>query len=139
MSNKNLDIQLEQDTNTPLNVIANSSLFNITASRFNNIEIGGNPIAASISKLLTVLGEQDNTIRILSKILGHDHNDRQMHDMHNSLFEGISGGFVAGSEDMDYVGLLTGVTAFVNQQNKQIQKLIVAASVKDGPKIANLV
>jgi hypothetical protein len=139
MSNKNLDIQLEQDTNTPLNVIANSSLFNITASRFNNIEIGGNPIAASISKLLTVLGEQDNTIRILSKILGHNHNDRQMHDMHNSLFEGISGGFVAGSEDMDYVGLLTGVTAFVNQQNKQIQKLIVAASVKDGQKIANLV
>jgi hypothetical protein len=131
MSNKNLDIQLEQDTNTPLNVIANSSRFNITASRFNNIEIGGNPIAASISKLLTVLGEQDNTIRILSKILGHNHNDRQMHDMHNSLFEGISGGFVAGSEDMDYVGLLTGVTAFVNQQNKQIQKLIVAASVKD--------
>jgi hypothetical protein len=139
MSNKNLDIQLEQDTNTPLNVIANSSRFNITASRFNNIEIGGNPIAASISKLLTVLGEQDNTIRILSKILGHDHNDRQMHDMHNSLFEGISGGFVAGSEDMDYDDLLTGVTAFVNQQNKQIQKLIVAASVKDGPKIANLV
>ncbi len=68
MSNKNLDIQLEQYTNTPLNVIANSSRFNITASRFNNIEIGGNPIAASISKLLTVMGEQDNTIRILSKI-----------------------------------------------------------------------
>ncbi len=130
MSNKNLDIQLEQDTNTPLNVIANSSRFNITASRFNNIEIGGNPIAASISKLLTVLGEQDNTIRILSKILGHNHNDRQMHDMHNSLFEGISGGFVTGSEDMDYGDLLTGVTAFVNQQNQQIQKLIVAASVK---------
>jgi len=139
MSDKNLDIQLEQDTNTPLNVIANSSRFNITASRFNNIEIGGNPIAASVSKLLTVLGEQDNTIRILSKILGHDHNDRQIHDMHNSLFEGISGGFVAGSEDMDYGDLLTGVTAFVNQQNKQIQKLIVAASVKDGPKITNLV
>jgi hypothetical protein len=131
MSNKNLDIQLEQYTNTPLNVIANSSRFNITASRFNNIEIGGNPIAASVSKLLTVLGEQDNTIRILSKILGHNHNDRQMHDMHNSLFEGISGGFVAGSEDMDYGDLLTDVTAFVNQQNKQIQKLIVAASVKD--------
>jgi hypothetical protein len=131
MSNKNHNTILKQDINTPLNVIANSSRFNITASRFNNIEIGGNPIAASISKLLTVLGEQDNTIRILSKILGHNHNDRQMHDMHNSLFEGISGGFVAGSEDMDYVGLLTDVTAFVNQQNKQIQKLIVAASVKD--------
>jgi hypothetical protein len=136
MSNKNLDIQLEQDTNTPLNVIANSSRFNITASRFNNIEIGGNPIAASISKLLTVLGEQDNTIRILSKILGHNHNDRQMHDMHNSLFGGLSGGFVTGSEDMDLDGLLTQVTAFINQQNQQIQTLI-AASMKDEPKFAN--
>jgi hypothetical protein len=139
MSNKNLDIQLEQDTNTPLNVIANSSRFNITASRFNNIEIGGNPIAASISKLLTVMGEQDNTIRILSKILGHDHNDRQMHDMHNSLFEGISGGFVTGSEDIDYGGLLTQVTAFVTLQNQQIQTLIAAVSMKGEPKIANLI
>jgi hypothetical protein len=139
MSNKNHDIQIEQDTNTPLNVIANSSRFNITASRFNNIEIGGNPIASSISKLLTVMGEQDNTIRTLSKILGHNHNDRQMHDMHNSLFEGISGGFVAGSEYMDLGGLLNGVTTFVNQQNQQIQKLITAASMKDEPKIANLI
>jgi hypothetical protein len=139
MSNKNLDIQLEQYTNTPLNVIANSSRFNITASRFNNIEIGGNPIAASISKLLTVMGEQDNTIRILSKILGHNHNDRQMHDMHNSLFEGISGGFVTGSEDIDYGGLLTQVTAFVTLQNQQIQTLIAAVSMKGEPKIANLI
>jgi hypothetical protein len=136
MSNKNLDIQLEQDTNTPLNVIANSSRFNITASRFNNIEIGGNPVAASISKLLTVMGEQDNTIRTLSKIIGHNHNDRQMHDMHNSLFGGLSGGFVTGSEDMDLDGLLTQVTAFINQQNQQIQTLI-AASMKDEPKFAN--
>jgi hypothetical protein len=139
MCNKNHDIQLEQDTNTPLNVIANSSRFNITASRFNNIEIGGNPIAASISKLLTVMGEQDNTIRTLSKILGYNHNDQQMHDMHNSLFRGISGGFVADSEDVDYDGLLTHVTAFVTLQNQQIQTLIVAVSMKGEPKIANLI
>jgi hypothetical protein len=132
MSNKNHDINLEKNINTPLNVIANSSRFNITASRFNNIEIGGNPTTASISKLLTVMGEQDNTIRTLSKILGYDHNDRQMHDMHNSLFEGISGGFVTGSEDMDLGSLLTGVTAFVNQQNQQIKILVVAAEgIKD--------
>jgi hypothetical protein len=136
MSNKNHNTILKQDINTPLNVIANSSRFNITASRFNNIEIGGNPVAASISKLLTVMGEQDNTIRTLSKILGHNHNDRQMHDMHNSLFGGISGGFVTGSEDMDLDGLLTQVTAFINQQNQQIQTLI-AASMKDEPKFAN--
>jgi hypothetical protein len=136
MSNKNHNTILKQDINTPLNVIANSSRFNITASRFNNIEIGGNPVAASISKLLTVMGEQDNTIRTLSKILGHNHNDRQMHDMHNSLFGGLSGGFVTGSEDMDLDGLLTQVTAFINQQNQQIQTLI-AASMKDEPKFAN--
>jgi hypothetical protein len=136
MSNKNHNTILKQDINTPLNVIANSSRFNITASRFNNIEIGGNPVAASISKLLTVMGEQDNTIRTLSKIIGHNHNDRQMHDMHNSLFGGLSGGFVTGSEDMDLDGLLTQVTAFINQQNQQIQTLI-AASMKDEPKFAN--
>ena len=136
MSNNNHDIKLEQDINTPSNVIANASRFNITASRFNNIEIGGNPIAASISKLLTVMGEQDNTIRTLSKILGQNHNDRQMHDMHNSLFGGISGGFVTGSEDLDLDGLLTQITAFINLQNQRIQALI-AAIMKDEPKFAN--
>jgi hypothetical protein len=139
MSNKNHDTKLVQDINTPLNVIANSSRFNITASRFNNIEIGGNPIAASISKLLTVMGEQYNTIRTLSKILGQNHNDRQMHDMHNSLFGDISGCFVTGSEDMDYGDLLTQVTAYVNLQNQQIQTLIVAVSMKDETKIANMI
>ncbi|HXT85152.1 MAG TPA: hypothetical protein VN704_12625 [Verrucomicrobiae bacterium] len=137
MSNKNHNTILKQDINTPLNVIANSSRFNITASRFNNIEIGGNPIVTSISKLLTVMGEQDNTIKTLSKILGYDHNDRQMHDMHNSLFGGISGGFVTGSEDIDYGSLLTQVTVFVHQQNQQIQTLITAASMNDETNIAN--
>ncbi len=133
MSNKNQDIILEQDINTPLNVIANSTRFNISTSRFNNMEMGGNPIVESISKLLTVMGEQDNTIRTLSKILGHDHNDRQMHDMHNSLFGGISGGFVNGSEDLDLGGLLTQITAFINQQNQQVQALIAAIKTNCTP------
>ncbi len=60
MSNKNQDTQLEKDT--PLNVIANSSRFNISTSIFNNMEIGCNPIIESISKLLTFMGERDNTI-----------------------------------------------------------------------------
>ncbi len=136
MSSKNHDIKLEQDMNTPSNVIANATRFNITASRYNNMEIGGNPIAASISKLLTVMGEQDNTIRTLSKILGHSHNDQQMHDMHNSLFGGISGGFVTGSEDMDLGGLLTQITVFINLQNQRIQTLI-AATMTDETKFAN--
>ena len=62
MSNKNQDTQLEKDINTPLNVIANSSRFNISTSIFNNMEIGCNPIVESISKLLTFMGERDNTI-----------------------------------------------------------------------------
>jgi hypothetical protein len=132
MSNKNQDIKLEQDINTSLSVIANSSRFNITASRFNAMETGNNnPIAENICKLLTVMGEQDNTIRTLSKILGHNHNVRQMHDMHNSLFGGISGGFVTGSEeDMDLGGLLTRITAFINQQNQQVQTLIAIIKTK---------
>ncbi len=82
------------------------------------------------------MGEQDNTIRTLSKILGQNYNNRQMHDMHNSLFGGISGGFITSIEGMDYGGLLTQVTAFVNLQNQQIKTLIATASMKDEPKIA---
>jgi hypothetical protein len=134
MIKENYGIKLEHDINTPLNVIANASRFNNTnASRFNNIEIPGNPIAESIRKLLTVMGEQDNTIRTLSKILGHHHNNRQMHDMHNSLFGNISCNLVTGSEDMDLAGLLTQTTAFINQQNQQVQTLVTAIKTKCTP------
>jgi hypothetical protein len=133
---------LEQDVNTPLNVIANTSRFNITASRSNTMEAGNNdPIVVSIGKLLTVMGQQDNTIKTLSKILGYDYNDRQIHNMHNSLFGGISRGFVTGSEaekegeDINYGGLLTQITAYIQLQNQQIQKL-VASNMKNEQKIA---
>jgi hypothetical protein len=54
-----------------------------------------------------------------------------MHDMHNSLFGGISGGFVTGNEeDMDLGGLLTRITAFINQQNQQVQTLIAIIKTK---------
>ncbi len=46
--------------------------------------------------------------------------------MHNSLFGGISGGFVTGSEDMNLGSQLTLTTAFINHQNQQIQVLIDA-------------
>ena len=59
MSNKNQDIKLEQDINTPLSVIANSSRFNITASRFSTKGTGNNnPISENIGKLLTVIGKR---------------------------------------------------------------------------------
>ena len=89
------------------------------------MQIGGNPITVSIGKLLTVLGEQDNTIRILSKAIGQDYDEQQMHDMHNSLFGGLLSGSGTGREGLDLEGLLTQITAFINQQNQQIQTLIV--------------
>ena len=84
----------------------------------------GNPITVSLGKLLTVMGEQDNTIRVLSKALGQNHNDQQLHDMHNSLFGGLVGGSGAGKEGMNLGPLLTQITTFINQQNQQIQTLI---------------
>jgi hypothetical protein len=116
------------DANTPPNVIANAARFN---TQFNNMTIGGNPITVSIGKLLTVMGEQDNTIRILSKTIGQNYNEQQMHDMHNSLFGGLlygsgTGRGEEGGGGMDLRGLLTQITAFINQQNQQIQTLIAA-------------
>ena len=89
MSKQGQNVKPTPDANTPPNVIANAARFN---AQFNNIQIGGNPITVSIGRLLTVLGEQDNTIRILSKAIGRNYNERQMHDMHNSLFGGLLGG-----------------------------------------------
>ena len=107
--------------NTPQNVISNAAQFN---RHFLDKQIGGNPITVSLGKLLTVMGEQDNTIRVLSKALGQNHNDQQLHDMHNSLFGGLVSGSGAGKEGMNLGPLLTQITTFINQQNLQIQTLI---------------
>jgi hypothetical protein len=129
MSNRNQknqqgqNVKPAENANTPQNVIANAARFN---TQFNNMQIGGNPITVSIGKLLTVMGEQDNTIRILSKTIGQNYNEQQMHDMHNSLFGGLVGGSGAGGGSIDLNGLLTQITIFINQQNQQIQTLIAA-------------
>ena len=72
MSKQAQNVKLVQDANTPPNVIANTARFN---TQFNNIQIG-NPITVNIGKLLTVMGEQDNTIRILSKAIGQNYNEQ---------------------------------------------------------------
>ena len=41
---------------------------------FLDSQLGGNPATVSIGRMLTVMSEQDNTIRVLSKILGRDYN-----------------------------------------------------------------
>ncbi|MGA8912547.1 MAG: hypothetical protein WB443_06795 [Nitrososphaeraceae archaeon] len=69
MSKQAQNVKPVQDANTPPNVIANTARFN---TQFNNIQIG-NPITVNIGKLLTVMGEQDNTIRILSKAIGQNY------------------------------------------------------------------
>jgi hypothetical protein len=84
-------------TNTPSNVIANAARFN---KQFLDSQLGGNPATVSIGKMLTVMSEQDNTIRVLSKILARDYNEQHLHDMHNSLFGDIASGPTSGREGM---------------------------------------
>ena len=123
MGKQGQNVEPTHDANTPPNVIANAARFN---TQFDNIQIGGNPITVSIGKLLTVMGEQDNTIRILSKAIGRNYDEQQMHDMHNSLFGGLLGRSGTDREGMDLRSLLTQITTFINQQNQQIQTLIAA-------------
>jgi fido (protein-threonine AMPylation protein) len=108
--------------NTPQDVIADASRFN---TQFNKLQIGGNSASVSIGKMLTVMSEQDNTIRILSRILGREYNEQHLHDIHNSLFGNLDN--TGGSDNRDgkyLVSLLTRLTTFIHEQNRQIQLLI---------------
>lgn len=124
MSGQGQNVKPEKDKNTPPNVIAGAARFN---TLFKDIQMGGNPITVSIGKLLTVMGEQDNTIRILTKVMGQNHNVQQMHDIHNLLFGSLLGSSSTDRESLDLDRLLTQLTEFINQQNQQIQTLITAS------------
>jgi hypothetical protein len=115
------DIKSVQYENTPQNVIANAARFN---KQFLDSQLGGNPATVSIGKMLTVMSEQDNTIRVLSRILGRDYNEQHLHDMHNSLFGDLASGPSSGREGMHVGNLLTQLTTFIHQQHQQIQALI---------------
>jgi hypothetical protein len=121
MSKGGQNVKPAQDANTPPNVIANAERFN---KQFLDSQLGGNPATVSIGKMLTVMGEQDNTIRILSRILGRDYNEQHLHDMHNSLFGDLASGSSSGREGMHVGNLLTQLTTFIHQQHQQIQALI---------------
>lgn len=121
MSEEAQNVKPAQDANTPPNVIANAARFN---RQFLDSQLGGNPATVSIGKLLTVMGEQDNTIRELSRILGRNYNEQHLHDMHNSLFGNITSGPSSGREGMHLGNVLTQLTTFIQQQNHQIQILI---------------
>jgi hypothetical protein len=121
MSNLDQNPTSIKSDNTPKEVIANTARFN---KQFLDKQLGGNPITVSIGKMLTVMGDQDNTIRTLSIILGRDHNDQGLHDMHNELFGGMLGQSGTGREGMDLVGILSKLTTFIQEQNQQIQRLL---------------
>ena len=115
------NVKSEQFENIPQNVITNAARFN---KQFLDSQLGGNPVTVSIGKLLTAMGEQDNTIRVLSRLLGRDYNEQYIHDMHNSLFGDIASGPSRGKEGMPTGKILTQLTTFIHEQNQQIQTLI---------------
>src|ERR1051326_6098490 len=114
MSEGGQNVKPAQDANTPPNVIANAARFN---KQFLDSQLGGNPATVSIGKMLTVMSEQDNTIRVLSRILGRDYNEQNLHDMHNSLFGDLASGSGNGREGMHVGNLLTQLTTFIHQQH----------------------
>jgi hypothetical protein len=115
-------VKSTQYENTPKNVIFNAARFN---KQFLDSQLGGNPATVSVGKMLTVMSEQDNTIRTLSKILGRDYNEQHLHDMHNSLFGDPSvGDHSIGREGMHLGNILNQLTTFIHEQNQQIQTLI---------------
>jgi hypothetical protein len=116
--NRTKSVQYE---NTPHNVIANASRFN---KQFLDLNLGGNPTTVNIGKMLTVMSEQDNTIRVLSRLLGRDYNEQHLHDMHNSLFGSLAEGPKSSIEGMHVVNILNQLTTFIHEQNQQIQVLI---------------
>jgi hypothetical protein len=116
------NVKSTQYVNTPQNVIDNAARFN---KQFLDSQLGGNPATVSVGRMLTVMSEQDNTIRVLSKILGRDYNEQHLHDMHNSLFGDPSlGSHSIGREGMHVGNLLNQLTTFIHEQNQQIQSLI---------------
>ncbi len=115
------NVKSGQYENTPQNVVTNAARFN---KQFLDSQLGGNPVTVSIGKLLTAMGEQDNTIRVLSKLLGRDYNEQHIHDMHNSIFGNIASGPSSGREGMPTGKILTQLTTFIHEQNQQIQTLI---------------
>jgi hypothetical protein len=121
MGNEVQSVKSAQDTNTPPNVIANAARFN---KQFLDSQLGGNPTTVSVGKMLTVMSEQDNTIRTLSRILGRDYNEQHLHNMHNTLFGDMVSGSSSGREGMNLGNLLTQLTTFIHEQNQQIQVLI---------------
>ncbi|HET6590211.1 MAG TPA: hypothetical protein VFG45_08615 [Candidatus Nitrosocosmicus sp.] len=107
----------------PSNVIANMAHFNMQF--YNKVYNEENPDIINIAKMLTVMGQQENTIGILYNIMGQNYSDKQLHDMHNEIFGGLKGGDISEKDvkDIDFKDIIDKLTACLHQQNQQIKEL----------------
>lgn len=106
----------------PSNVIANMAHFNMQF--YNKVYNEENPVIINIAKMLTVMGQQENTIGILYNIMGRNYSDKQLHDMHNKIFGGLEG-YISEKDvkDIDFKDIIDKLTACLHQQNQQIKEL----------------
>ena len=79
------NVKSAQNENTPKKIIYNAARFN---KQFLDSQLGGNPVTVSIGRMLTVMSEQDNTIRVLSRILGRDYNEAN-NNFRKNLFRAL--------------------------------------------------
>jgi hypothetical protein len=106
----------------PPSVIANMAHFNMQF--YNKVYNEDNPVIINIAKMLTVMGQQDNTIRILYNIMGQNYSDKQLHDMHNTIFGGLEGDISEKDvKGIDFKDIIDKLTSCIHQQNQQIKEL----------------
>jgi hypothetical protein len=106
----------------PPSVIANMAHFNMQF--YNEVYNEDNPVIINIAKMLTVMGQQERTIGILYNIMGQNYSDKQLHDMHNTVFGGLEG-FITEKDmkGIDFEDIKGKLTACIHQQNQQIKDL----------------
>lgn len=122
MNNENQNNKAKNDL-IPSNVIANMAHFNMQF--YNKVYNEENPVIINIAKMLTVMGQQENTIGILYNIMGQNYSDKQLHDMHSKIFGGLEGGDISKKDvkDIDFKDIIDKLTACLHQQNQQIKEL----------------
>ncbi len=122
MNNENQNNKERNNDLIPSNVIANMARFNMQF--YNKVYNEENPVIINIAKMLTVMGQQENTIRILYHIMGQNYSDKQLHDMHNTIFGGLEGSISENDiKDIDFEDVIGKLTVCIHQQNQQIKEL----------------
>ena len=122
MDNENQNNKEHKNDLIPPNVIANMANFNMQF--YNKVYNEDNPVIINIAKMLTVMGQQDNTIRILYNIMGQNYSDKQLHDMHNTIFGGLEGDISEKDvKGIDFKDIIDKLTTCIHQQNEQIKEL----------------